>query len=211
MLARCTHTLIISHIHTPITCTSSLVHIPQSHVSHTHTQSHVLSYTYPITYPLSYTYPNCILYLSYTYPITYPLSYTYPITCPLIHIPNHMSSHTHTQPHILSHTHTQSRVLSYTYPTTCPLSYTYPNHILYLSYTYPITYPLIHIPNHMSGLSYIYLSYIPTSPHTPITSQSIPIMHNLIASSPISYYYVYIFSSVKAIGSDHMWSEEKSA
>ena len=158
MLARCTHTLIISH---------------------THTQSHVLSYTYPITYyPLSYTYPNRILYLSYAYPITYPLSYTYPTTCPPINIPNHLFSHTHTQSHVLSHTHTLITSSTLTQ-----------SHIL----------------------SYTYLSYISISPHTSITSQSIPIMHNLIASSPISYYYVYIFSSVKDIASDHMWSEEKSA
>ena len=155
MLARCTHTLIISHIHTPITCTSSLVHIPQSHVSHTHTQSHVLSYTYPITYPLSYTYPNHILYLSYTYPITYPLSYTYPIMCPLIHIPNHMSSHTHTQLHILSHTHTlTASSTSHTHTQSHILSHTHTQpHIL--PYTYLITCPLIHIPNHMSSLIHI--------------------------------------------------------
>ena len=128
MLARCTHTLImfsISHIHTPITCTSSLVHIPQSHVSHTHTQSHVLSYTYPITCPLIHI-PNHV--------------------SSLIHLPNHMSSHTHTQSRILSHTHTQPHVLSYTYPITYPLSY-----------TYPTTCPLIHIPNHISSLIIVHI------------------------------------------------------
>ena len=122
MLARCTHTLIISHIHTPITCTSSLVHIPQSHVSYIHTL-----YTYPnhmylihIPYHMSSHTHTPITCISYTYPITYPLSYTYPTTCPLIHIPQSHVSHTHTLSHVLS-------------------------------YTYPITYPLIHIPqSHVS-------------------------------------------------------------
>ena len=35
--------------------------------------------------------------------------------CPLIHIPNHMSSHTHTQSHILSHTHTLITCPSHTH------------------------------------------------------------------------------------------------
>ena len=157
-----------------------LIHIPNHMSSHTHTQLHIiLSHTHTLTASsTSHTHTQSHI-LSHTHTQSHVPSYTYPTTCPPIHIPNHLSSHTHTQSHVLSHTHT---------PTTSSTSHTLTqSHIL--SYTY--------IPNHMSGLSYTYLSYIPISPHTSITSQSIPIMHNLIASSPISYYYVYIFSSVK--------------
>ena len=103
------------------------------------------------------------------------------------------TSHTHTQSHILSHTHTQLHVLSYTYPTTCP-PINIPNHLF--SHTHTQSHVLSHTHTLITSstltqshiLSYTYLSYIPISPHTSITSQSIPIMHNLIASSPISYY-----------------------
>ena len=111
---------------------SSLVHIPQSHVlSHTHTL---------ITSSSSHIHT--------------------PVTSSLMHIPNHILIICHTHTLITSsssHTHTQSHniILSYTYPIIYPLSYIYPNHILYLSYTYPITYPLIHIPNHISSLIHI--------------------------------------------------------
>ena len=197
------------------------MYIPQSHVSHTHTQSHVLSYTYPITYPLSYTYPNHILYLSYTYPITCPLihipnhislshhsthtrwhvlSYTYPITCPLIHIPKHISSLVivYIPNDMSSHTHTYSHVLSYTYP----------NHILYLSYTYSITHTHTqsHVPSHTHTSRYIPTSPTPQSHPSQFQScitQSLPLPYHIIVRTYLVLY--------KAIASDHMWSEEKSA
>ena len=145
---------------------------------HTHTQSHILSHTHTlITSSTSHTHTQSHI-LSYTYPITYPLSYTYPTTCRLLHIPNHMSPHTHTQSHILSHTHTL--ITSSTSHTLTQ------SHIL--SYTCPITRPASHT----------HTSVISPHPSTPQshTSQFQSCMHNLIASSPIYYYYVYIFSSV---------------
>ena len=113
-----------------------LIHIPNHMSSHTHTQLHILSHTHTLTASsISHTHTQSHI-LSHTQSQSRVLSYTYPTTCPLMHIPNHLSSHTHTQSHVLSHTHTlitsstshtltQSHILSYTYPITCPASHTH--------------------------------------------------------------------------------------
>ena len=152
------------------------MHTYPNHLSYTY-PNHMSSHTHTLTASsTSHTHTQSHI-LSHTHTQSHVLSYTYPTTCPPIHIPklNHLSSHTHTQSHVLSHTQTlitsstahtltQSHILSYTYPITCLASHTHTTVI----------------------------SPYPPPPHISITSQSIPIMHNLIASSPISYYYVYI-------------------